>query len=98
MTPEDFITAVEEMEGLTDLMVEHLVAIAPKLTDEQRADTIEKLRIADGEIITALGDQETLIKQEEQEMHAIERDVTRQEESGEHAEDEREAEDLLNNM
>jgi hypothetical protein len=98
MNNEQFIAGVQEMHGLTSMMVEHLIAISPKLNDEKRAETFAKLTNADNEIMNALSEQEILVKQQGEELHAIEHIALKAEERGEHEEEVSTAEAMLNTL
>ena len=51
MDAELFVAAVQEMVGLPPVMREHLIKLAPKLTDEQRAETMAKVTAMHHDII-----------------------------------------------
>lgn len=52
MTSATFIDAVTAMKGLVPGMVEHLSAMAPNLTDEEREQTLATLQPLSGQIET----------------------------------------------
>ncbi len=52
MTAEDFIAAVRTLTGLPPVMIEQLVALAPKLSDKRRAEAMAELQKEHGEILT----------------------------------------------
>ncbi len=52
MTAEDFIAAARALIGLPPAMIDQLVALAPKLTDQRRAEAMAELQKEHGEIMT----------------------------------------------
>ncbi len=43
MTADAFITAVKEMNGLPPMLANQLIALAPRMTDQERSDAVAQL-------------------------------------------------------
>ncbi len=98
MTSQQFIDAVQGMSGLEELVSEHLVALADKLTDDERIAAITKLTDANAVIESAIADQIKLYKDGEQHIQHEMQAIAKVEEQGERVEEEANAASLLTTL
>jgi len=89
MDAAQFLVAVQKMNGLPPGMIEHLAVLAPKMTDEERADTVTKLqplntqiREVEGEVLQTVDDEIAVIDElTNTVLPKVQQDI----EAGEHA-------------
>lgn len=71
MTNAAFAEVVQGMPGLLPAMVEHLVQMAPDLTDEERATTIATLKPVSDDIVKLEGEQNEILEDGQKAMAAL---------------------------
>jgi hypothetical protein len=87
MPIEEFIAAVQALQGLKPEYIEQLITLAPRLTDAQRSDALAKLKPIHDDI---LAQGETLLHEidegEKEIQHALKVDLPAQQRAVEDAE------------
>jgi hypothetical protein len=73
MTAAAFVDSVQGMKGLLPGMVEHLVSMAPKLTEQERAEAVAALQPVSAEIVQLETEQTAILDNGKKEMAQLKR-------------------------